>query len=534
MKTLLIGINSKYIHPAMGVFQIYTNSNTPCSYKEFTIKDNIETILNFIKNETFDILGFSVYIWNINFIHAIISRLGHLDTIILGGPEASYRPEDFLKYKNVYYIIKDEGEEAFNHLITELNTSKNFNNVPNLYFKVDYKFQFTYSKNPNIKNIKYDYSLIKDFKNRVVYLEASRGCCFKCSYCLASLEKGIRYLDLELVLSNIKYALANGARVIKFLDRSFNIKQELMRKIIEFIIDNDNNYSSYQFEIVGDKLDKQTIDLLKTVRKGLIRFEIGIQSLNPKTTRAVNRRQNLDILIKNIKEIKDNIVLHLDLIAGLPYENLDSFKSTFNETFKLFADELQLGFLKELKGTFISLTKDIHEYNFSPNPPYEIIDNKYISQIDLEIIRFVEAALNKFYNSSNFKRTMDYLFNKLNLDPYDTFLLITKHIGINNLNKYQFDVITNLLYQALADIVDDKEYFLSLIKQDYLLKFCNRPKLFWKQTITREERNEVYKKFIQKYEFLSIEDLYRYAQLEKYNSKYFLITYKPTKKLLFL
>lgn len=534
MKTLLIGINSKYIHPAMGVFQIYTNSSSPCEYKEFTIKDDQNTILDYINSSDFDILGFSVYIWNIEFIQTIISNLNHINTIILGGPEASYRPNDFLKYDNVKYIIKDEGEEAFNKLINELSTSHNYDNVPNLYYRNNNNFIYTYSRNPNIKNIKYDYSLIKDFKNRVVYLEASRGCCFKCAYCLASLEKGIRYLDFEEVKQNILFVLDKGARVIKFLDRSFNIKQDLMRSIIKFIQENDNQYTTYQFEIVGDQLDQETICLLQTVRRGLIRFEIGIQSLNPKTTRAVNRRQNLDKLISNINEIKDNIILHVDLIAGLPYEDLSSFINTFNNTFSLFADEVQLGFLKELQGTSISLTKDIHEYKFMHNPPYEVIENKYISAEELDEIRLVEASLNKFYNSNNIPKTMEYLFKNLKLNPYNTFLNLTNFIGNESLNKLQYDEVTNKFYEYFIDIVPDKDYLLYLIKQDYLFKFNLKPKFFWNPSITREERSKIYNLFIDKYPTLTIDNLYRYAHLEKYNNQYFIITYKPNKQIYFL
>lgn len=536
MKTLLIGINSKYIHPAMGVHQIYVNSKTDCSFREFTIKDNINNIINYINNQSFDILGFSVYIWNINIIKTIISHLSSDIKIILGGPEASYRPNDFLQFPNVLYIIKDEGEAAFNKLINNLDNNLSLDNVPNLYYRINNSFKFTFSQNPNIKSIKHDYSLIGDFKNRIVYLEASRGCCFKCAYCLASLEKSIRYFDFETVKEEILYVMNNGAKSIKFLDRSFNIKQEQMRNIIKFIQENDNNYSDFQFEIVGDMLDEETISLLKTVRKGLIRFEIGIQSMNRIVTRAVNRRQNIEILKENVLKIRDNIVLHLDLIAGLPYEDKESFIRTFNETFSLRPDELQLGFLKELQGTQISLTKDLHEYHFSNEPPYEVIFNKYISKEELDEIRLVEAGLEKFYNSSNFPRTISYLFDELKLNPYYTFLEIIKYIDIEILNKIQFDVLTKRLYESLINLNLnlDKEKLFSTIKQDYLLKTNIRPKIFWDTKITREERNEIYQSFNKKYPSLSLDLLYRYGHLEKYKNNYFLILYQPKKEIYFL
>ncbi len=534
MESLLIGINSKYIHPAMGIFQIYTNCNYRCSYKEFTIKDDIDNIINYIENENFDILGFSVYIWNIEMIKEILSKLNPNITIVLGGPEASYRVNDFLIFKNVTYIIKDEGEEAFNSLIKQLKSEKDFSLVPNLYYRLDSKFIYTFSRTPNINKIKYDYSLIGDFKNRVIYLEASRGCPFKCSYCLASLEKRVRYLSHDFVKASIKEALEKGARTIKFLDRSFNINQKQMLDILNFIKENDNLKTVYQFEVVGDLLDNETIAFLKTIRKGLIRFEIGIQSLNPKTTKAVNRTQNITKLIENINLIKDNIVIHLDLIAGLPYEDLSSFKNTFNQTFMLFADELQLGFLKELQGTQISLTKGIHNYNFSSTSPYEVIDNKYISKEELDEIRFVEAGLNKFYNSNNYSKTMDYIFNILKLNPFDFFNKLTKFIGLENLKKYQLPKIADMLYEFSKTMTKNSEEIYFLIKQDYLMKFNHRPQIFWQTNISKKERFDIYTLFMETNKDLTFENLYNYARLEKYNNQYFLIVYKPTKEIYYL
>lgn len=531
MKTLLIGINSKYIHPAMGIFQIYTNSKSEVSYQEFTIKDQDENIINYITSAEFDLLGFSVYIWNITKIKRIIPQLSPNIPILLGGPEASYRPDDFLIFPNVKWIIKDEGEDAFNKLIEYLDDRRLINTVPNLYYR-DTIFKYTFSQSPHIKTIRHDYSLIQDFKNRVVYLEASRGCCFKCSYCLASLEKSIRYFDIEIVKSEILYVLNKQTKVVKFLDRSFNIHQNHMREIIQFIKDHDNNITTFQFEIVGDLLDASTIELLKTIRRGLIRFEIGIQSLNEIVTKAVNRTQDLEKLKDNIIKIKDNIIIHVDLIAGLPYENLSSFINTFNNTFALRADELQLGFLKELQGTEISLTKDIHQYQFNHHSPYEVISNKYITKEELDEIRLVEAGLNKFYNSHNFLRTIEYLFDDLKLNPYYTFLKIVRFIGINLFSKLQFDELALNLYESLKDEVGD--YLLFIIKQDYLMKTNVKPKLFWDSTISRKERHQIYLSFINEYPELNLDILYRYSHLEKYQNQYFIVSYKPLKKIFYL
>lgn len=528
MKILLIGLNSKYIHPSMGIFQIIANSKYDINYKEFTIKDQNINIINFIKNENFDILGFSVYIWNISKIKEILLNLDKNLNILLGGPEVSFRPNDFLNYDNVKYIIKNEGEESFNILIDSLEFKKSLDNVPNLFYKIDNKFIYTYDKIPNIANIKHDYSLIKDFDNRIIYLEASRGCCFKCSYCLASLDKSIRYFDLNHVKEDILFALYNNAKTVKFLDRSFNVNQKHMQEIIHFIRENDNNITTFQFEIVADLLDKETISLLQTIRKGLIRFEIGIQSTNDVVTQAVRRVQNFHKLQENINAIKDNIIIHTDLIAGLPYEDKESFIRTFNQTFSLFCEELQLGFLKELQGTHISDTKYLHDYEFSKQPPYEIIKNKYISKHDLDEIRLVELSLNKIYNSNNFPKTCHYLFIQKKFNPYFIFLKISKFItNIFQFSSLQFSDFTKLFYLSLKDITD--ESFLFILKQDFLLKDKIKPKIWWENNITKEERQTIYNLFIKKYPELSMELLYRYSKLEKYKNHYFIVTYKPHK-----
>lgn len=524
MKTLLIAINSKYIHPAMGIYQIIANSNSNVMFDEFTIKDDIETIINYLNTQDVDLIGVSVYIWNIEYIKKILNLLDKRIPILLGGPEASYRAEELLKYKNVHYIIKNEGEVAFNELIEFLSGSRHINEVSNLYYKINGKIYYTFDSLPHINKIKHDYQLINDFKNRIVYLESSRGCPFKCSYCLASLEKKVRVFDIEQVKNDILLVLAQGARTVKFLDRSFNINPEYMIELLSFIKAHDNYHTTYQFEVVGDLLDPKTISYIKTLRKGLIRFEIGIQSTNDLVTNAVKRVQNFEKLQANISEIKDHIIIHADLIAGLPYEDKNSFINTFNQSFLLECEEIQLGFLKELQGTYISKTKDEHGYIFDQKSPYEIIQNKYLTKEELDEIRLVEMALNKYYNSSFFPRTMNYLFKELKLDPYSSFLKIGQYL-INHHNQNQLADYASYLFEALKDVTNEKLLFI--IKQDYLLKNNIKPKIFWKNEISKEERRKVFDAFIKNYPTLNDEILYRYSQLEKFKQEYFLVTYKP-------
>ena len=521
---LLIGINSKYIHPSMGAFQLIANCDYSIPYKEFSIKDNALLFLDYIKMSKALVVCFSVYIWNVEIVKALIPKIDA--KIILGGPEASFRISEFFKFKNVLGIIKGEGEESFNRLVHALINGSSFDEVPNLYYRKDNEILYTFSKLPDLKCIKHDYSLIKDYHNRICYLESSRGCYFNCSYCLASTEKPVRFFELDEIKTNLLFLLNNNARIVKFLDRSFNVNQHYMVEILSFINEHDNGFTTFQFEIVGDRLSNEAISLLNKMRYKSIRLEIGIQTTNPVTTEAILRKQDFNVIASNIKKIKDNVVIHTDLIAGLPYEDYNSFINSFNETFMLLTEELQLGFLKELKGTHISNTKEMHGYIFSDTAPYEVISNNYISHDELNEIKFVENAVDKIYNKNIYPRLMKYLFEELKLEPFKVFHAIGKNLSHTMLPAE----ISQMLLNVLKYFVVDKEYLFFLIKQDYLAKDKIKPKIWWDSSITREERNIVINQFVSLYPELNADLLFRYSKIEKYNNIYYLILYKPKKE----
>lgn len=530
MKSYLVAINSKYIHPAMGVFSLVANSKHPIIYDEFNIKDNKEKIIKNILEKEYDILGFSVYIWNSTVIKEIIKDLrnnGFKKPIFVGGPECYYNSELFLKEYKIDYVIFGEGEEAFNELIDYLDNKISIDKVSNLYYLQDNKLKYTYYKLPDITKIKHDLSLIKDFNHRIAYIESSRGCPFKCSYCMASLDHKVRFFPIEQVKKEIKYLLDNNCKIIKFLDRSFNINKEYMFDILNFINENDNGVSIFQFEIVGDLLDKDIINYVTTkMRKGILRFEIGVQSTNEKTTCEVNRRQDFKKLKENIDLLLDKVTLHIDLIAGLPYEDLESFKNSFNETYLLMGDELQLGFLKELKGTKISNEKDKHYYLFDENPPYEIINNKYINEKELNIIHKVEEALEKYHNKGCFKRTMKFLFIDCKLNPFDTFFALTNN-SITKLKSMNDDVAYKYLFESLQSKVDSSKLLYN-IKLDYLLKNRIKPKIWWNNDTSKEELQSYYEIFNKEHNVDSL-TFYNYAHIEKYNNELLLFIYKENK-----
>ena len=532
MKKTLVGINTKYIHPSFSIYQIKANSKTNIDIIEVNIKDDINKLI--AKINSYDLISFSAYIWNIELIKEILNKLPLDKIVIIGGPEASYAFLDLFKYPSLKYIIKGEGEEAFNELIDYLEGKIELNKVSNIYYKdSEGNIKYTYTKLPNILNIKHDYTLNSDVKNRISYVESSRGCYFNCTYCLASTEKPVREFPIEEVLENIKYLLENNAKTIKFLDRSFNINEDRTLKILSFIKEHDNNYSTFQFEVVGDRISQRIIDLLKSMRKKSIRFEIGIQSTNPLTMEAIKRKQDFNRIKDVILSLKDYVVIHTDLICGLPYEDLISFKKSFNETFLLFTEELQLGFLKELKGTEISKTKDQYGYIFDDFAPFEVIKNNYITQEEINEVKYVEKAVDKLYNYSKYQNTFNYLFNELKLSPYDVFLDISKHIENTVTFRAQTKDLAKSMYEALINKVSDKDKLLFLIKKDYLSLSKIRPSIWWDQLITRSERNYIYTKISNNYN-ISIDELYNYARLEKYKSEYYLIMYPSKREITYL
>lgn len=534
MKAYLIAINSKYIHPATGIFSIIANSKYPVIYDEFNIKDNINKIIENILSKEYDILGFSVYIWNVTLIKEIIKILRHSNynkPIFVGGPEVYYNSDVFIKEYNANYVIFGEGEDSFNELMAYMEGTLEIEKVSNLYYLENNEIKYTYSKLPDLSKIKHDLSLIKDFEHRIAYIESSRGCPFKCSYCMASLEPKVRFFPIDQVKNEIKFLLDNNCKTIKFLDRSFNINKDYMLEILEFIKENDNGVSIFQFEIVGDLLSKEVINYInKNIRKGLLRFEIGVQSTNKVTTCEINRNQDFKKLKENIELLKDKVTMHVDLIAGLPYENLESFKNSFNETYLLMGDELQLGFLKELKGTKISKQKKEHDYTFDNNPPYEIINNKYINKEELDIIRCVEEGLEKFHNKGFFKRSLEFLFLRSNLNPFDTFL----ELSVKSAKKLKYlndDEAYKYLYETLKDKVN-KEKYLNAIKLDYLLKNNIKPKIWWDYTLSKDSKNKYFEIFNKKYNIDQL-TFFNYSYIDIFNDELYLFVYKENKVTLY-
>ena len=530
MKTLLLGINSKYIHPNMAIRLLKVNCDYDVSLKEFNIKDKVNDIYDYIINNNYEVIGISCYIWNIELVKELLSLLkNHNLTIILGGPEVSYNAPYYLDNDLCNYVIKNEGEEAFNLLLHYLNKEINLNEIPNLY----YKGGFTFDKLVDLSKTKMAYHLLDDLNNKIIYIETSRGCPFKCGYCMASLDNKLRFFDIEEIKNEVLRLINQGGRIFKFLDRTFNANKKNFLSLIDFIIKHHKENNSFQFEITGDLLDDEIIKYInQNAPKNLFRFEIGIQSTNINANKAVYRNQNNEKLFHNIKLIQDaNIIdLHLDLIAGLPYEDYDSFKNTFNEVLSLRPKELQLGFLKLLKGTKLYEEKAKYGYKFNLNAPYDIISNDFMSIEDIKNIHILEDAFERYYNSTYYKVSINYILDNID-NPFDFFF----ELGNKELKSKRLQDTFKLLDDFVFTKKINYDEFHKLLILDYLNIHNIKPTCFWNEKISPKEKNELLRNYKEKNllsEDLSI--LYKYSLVIPLKNEVIIAIYKDNKRKIYI
>ena len=494
MRILLVAINAKYIHSCPAVYSLRVSCGHPeeVGIAEYTINDRYQDILGDILSREADLIGFSTYIWNTQFVQDLASDIRKVrqEGVILfaGGPEASYSPEKFLG--SCDFVVCGEGERPFRmiaehavslfnqehlsehmefpsnpellsqhaaspsdleplsehavspsaqELLTELSGQETSlpeehtlqsgcsegrtlqsllrwirKNVPGAAFHDGSLVRMNPAipeTNADIDSIPFLYEDLTQFDNRIVYYESSRGCPFNCTYCLSSIDKRVRFRSLEKVLRELRFFIDREVPLVKFIDRTFNCSHERTMKIWTYLRDHDIGKTSFHFEIGADLLNEEELALLESLRSGLVQLEIGIQSTNPETLRAIRRTMDPDRLCANIERLRNagNINLHVDLIAGLPYEGLESFEKSFNDVYALHADQLQLGFLKVLGGTEMHERAKEYDIRYSGRPPYEVLSTKWISSAELDLLRRICDVLEYYYNSGQFTHTLAYL-----------------------------------------------------------------------------------------------------------------------------
>ena len=460
----LIGINSKFIHTNTAIWYLFyslkINGLVSC-VESYTINDKYLVVLKSILTGKPEILCFSCYIWNIEFILRLIDDIKKIDnniTIILGGPEVSFDCEDILRNSKVDLIIRGEGENIISNIL------KGDKSKGCAYIENDIYFDNGYNIIEQLNDIPFIFTkiMLEKEQNKIIYYESSRGCPYNCIYCLSSTLQGIRYLDIDRVISELDTLVKYGVLQIKFVDRTFNLNEERTLFLLEYIkkIKRDINF---HLEIYPASLSEKIIDCLLELPSGRVQIEAGIQSTNKKTLENSSRYQDVNIALKNSKRIIENgnIHVHLDLIVGLPYEDKKLFINSFNETIGVKPHMLQIGFLKLLKGTKISYLKD---YIAQTKAPYEVLTTKWLSFSDICEIKDVEKIVDSFYNTSKFIKTFDYMMSKTD-DYYNMFLEISKNIKENFNNK---NLSNNDKYEVLFNINKKQKIVKELLRFDYM------------------------------------------------------------------
>lgn len=432
MKVLLTTLNSKYVHTNLALKYLYVTSKDVCrrlTLKEYTINNDDEYIFNDLVQGSYDIICFSCYIWNIEKIKELAANLKLACPqikIIMGGPEVSYDAPAFLRENPaVDFIVRGEGEYTLRCLLMKLQEGKkDFETIKGISFRVGDSIGQTEDADLLVfETVPFPYGYFDCEKDKVIYYESTRGCPYNCAYCISSLEKKMRALPVERVKEDLDCFIYNGVRQVKFIDRTFNWDRDRCYRIMQYIMQHDTGKTNFHFELCGDLVDSELITLLEGARKGLFQFEIGIQSINKKTLLAINRKNDLERTMENIRRLVSlgNIDIHVDLIAGLPFEDYYSFKKSFNLVYDLGADAFQLGFLKLLKGTQIRGQADQYDYKYRKKAPYEVISNMFISAADMTRLKQMEYLLDIYYNRGGFKNTLEYATRVLAKTPFDFF-----------------------------------------------------------------------------------------------------------------
>lgn len=494
MSIIVSTLNAKYIHTnlALRYLKAYCQRDFDVEIVEYTIKDPVMNIVSDLFGRAPDVIGFSCYIWNIEETLEVVRLLKKIRpelTIVLGGPEVSYDTDYWMRsVPEVDFIVMGEGEATFHHLLQELAGDRKFHFV----FGAAYRKGDEVLLNPprpklDLKEIPSPHRFAEDVPalgKRVVYFETSRGCPFSCQFCLSSIEVGVRYFDIEQTKSDLLYLIDSGAKLIKFVDRTFNIKRDYAMEIFQFLIDNHNG-CTFQFEITADIMRPEVLDFLSEhAPPGIFRFEIGVQSTNDQTNEIIQRRQNFAKLSRTVTKIKESgkIDQHLDLIAGLPEENYDSFRKTFNDVFALRPEELQLGFLKMLRGTGLRRDAEKYGYLYMDRAPYEILGNDVLPFADLVRIKRVEDVLEKYWNAHRLDRTVEFLISREFDSPFDFFQQFGdfwERLGWQKIGHQLEDLFIRLRLFLEERGVAHPEVVLGLMKLDYFLNHRYKPRKVW-------------------------------------------------------
>ena len=476
MKTVLVAINAKYIHSNLAVYSLRSYART-FGYEpellEFTINQQKDQILKGIYEAKPDLLCFSCYIWNLSYAEEIIEDIKKIlpkVTIWAGGPEVSYDAPKFLKrHPEVDGIMCAEGEKTLTELISYYEIGKSQGKSLDGINGIVYQENKTIHQTPlrdimNMDDLVFPYEDLKDFEHKIIYYESSRGCPFSCSYCLSSIDKKLRFRSFSLVEKELEFFLAHKVPQVKFVDRTFNCKKSHAMAIWNYIKEHDNGITNFHFEVAADLLTEDEIALIQTMRPGLIQLEIGVQSTNEKTLAEIHRKTDFEEITRKVKAVQrgENVHQHLDLIAGLPYENYESFGRSFNDVYALKPEQLQLGFLKVLKGSYMAEAAEGYGCVHKAKPPYEVLGTRWLSYEEILKLKGVEEMVEVYYNSGQFQKTiraMEHLFETA-FSMYEELADFYEKNGYNEVSHTRIR-----RYEILQEFLREKEANLEYFKQ---------------------------------------------------------------------
>ena len=534
MRVLLIAVNAKYIHsnPAVYSLRAYAQAalgdqpEVGIEIAEYTINQNTENILADIYRHRPDIAAFSCYIWNWNTIQELLPELPKLlpDTKLwLGGPEVSFHAEKILaQYTQLTGIMVGEGEETFTQLVRFYHAPKGqLQDIPGLVLP---QGRTQPRELTDMSKLPFLYEDLGKFQNRIIYYESQRGCPFKCAYCLSAIDKSVRLRDIETVKKELQYFLDHKVSQVKFIDRTFNCNAAHALTIWRYLLENDNGVTNFHFEIAADLMTEDELEVLKQMRPGLIQLEIGVQSTNEQTLHAINRYMSLEHLRQVVDKIHSfhNIHQHLDLIAGLPYEDYDSFVTSFNDVYAMRPQQLQLGFLKVLKGSPIEEKAEEYGIVYNSRPPYEVLYSRWIPYDDVLRLKGIEEMVELYYNSCQFTHTLPVLEKEFS-SPFALYEALSQYY--EEKGYYINTPARAYRYQVLLEFAQQKaparsELYAQLLTFDMYLRenLKSRPAfaLCWQQG--EEEKEQVrafYRQEAQSPEYLTGYEGYQPQQLMK-------------------
>ena len=559
MKILLAAVNAKYIHTNLAVcsLQAYAGEHVKgadVEIAEYTINQQKDDILMDIYRRGADILCFSCYIWNLDYIEELVRDMAKLRPdmpIWLGGPEVSYDAPDVLaRLPEVTGVMKGEGEETFAGLCRFYQGREGDLGLRSLRGIAFRDRDGTVRDNPwrpvmDLNDIPFVYYHMEAFRNKIIYYESSRGCPFSCSYCLSSVDKQLRFRDLEKVRRELQFFIDQEVPQVKFVDRTFNCRHEHAAAIWKYIAEHDRGITNFHFEVAADLLNEEELEILGSMRPGLVQLEIGVQSTNPDTIQEIRRTMDFGRVrgaVERIRE-KGNIHQHLDLIAGLPFEDMESFARSFDDVYALGPDQLQLGFLKVLKGSYMEEKKQEYGLVYKSRPPYEVLYTRWLSYEDMMRLKGIEEMVEVYYNSRQFTHTLEAL--KAGYPSaflmYDGLAGFYEEQGLGQVQHKRSARYEILLRYITAEFPEEEERFRELLTYDYYLRenAKSRPEFAGEYKVSKDtlrtfyEKEEAQRRYLPAYRDYDRNQMRKMTHLEYFAQKgiYVLFDYRERNAL---